>query len=335
MGCSRNERVSSVARSSSVRAGGYALIPSPTSEPGDQRVDARLLERDPHAHAEQRRGQRPPCERCVAERQQQAEEADRDRERDDVDLLRVDGGDHQQGHEVVHDHERQQADAQARRSRCHERERTERERRIGGHRHAPAMGPGTAGVERHVDQHRQRHTSAGRRRDDRDATPFPQPSQVELAPRLEPDDEEEERHQSLAHPLPERHRDAGAPDADRQLGVPERVVGVRPRRVGPDERGHGREQQRDGAGGLGAEEVAHRRREVARPRRFLGEGPRQCVGTGSHAEPKEGQSLFMVTTSPTAARPRGRRRRPRRGAPRRWRRASRPSAAAGTRGCGA
>ena len=48
---------------------------------------------------------------------------------------------------------------------------------------------------------------AGHRRQ-RDAAALAQLAEVELAPRLEPDDEEEERHQAAVQPLAERQLDA-------------------------------------------------------------------------------------------------------------------------------
>ena len=50
----------------------------------------------------------------------------------------------------------------------------------------------------------------GEQRQDEPA-PLAQLAEVELAARLEPDDEEEERHQAAVHPLPQVERDAGSP----------------------------------------------------------------------------------------------------------------------------
>ncbi len=103
-----------------------------------------------------------------------------------------------------------------------EREQAERERRVGRHRHAPAVRRGAAGVEREVD--RDRHGHAAERRpatgsDDR--PPLAQLAEVELAPRLEADDEEEERHQAAVHPVAQVQRDADAAEVDRELGPPD------------------------------------------------------------------------------------------------------------------
>jgi hypothetical protein len=90
-------------------------------QPGEQRVDARLVERHPNAHPEEHRGRPPPGNRGVAQRQQQAEEAGRDNEGKDVDMVRVDRCDHEQRHEVVDHHQGQQTNPQARGTRSHQR----------------------------------------------------------------------------------------------------------------------------------------------------------------------------------------------------------------------
>ena len=144
------------------------------------------------------------------------------------------------------------------------------------------MRPGASAVECQEDEHRDRHATGPGHRRKRDAPPLPQRSHVELAPRLQPDYQEEERHQALAHPLPEVHRDALASNADRELGAPEGLVGLRPRRVGPGERCDRRAQQDQRTRGLRAEEVADRRCEVPRPCGALRKGPCQGSGSGSH-----------------------------------------------------
>jgi len=93
---------------------------------------------------------------------------------------------------------------------------------------------------------------------------LPQLTEVELPPCLEPDDEEEERHQAAVHPLAKIQRDPCAAEVDRQRRPPERVVGRRVD-VDPDECGDRRRQEDRRAAGLGAEELSQRRLEVPRP----------------------------------------------------------------------
>ena len=116
---------------------------------------------------------------------------------------------------------------------------------------------------------------AGQQRQ-REPPPLAQLAEVELAPRLEPDDEEEERHQAAVDPLAQVERDAGVAEVDRERRRPERVVRRRVD-VHPDERGDRRGEQDRGAAGLRAQELAQRRLEAPRPRRPPGEARRLRV----------------------------------------------------------
>ena len=93
----------------------------PDREAGDHRVDARLQQRHPH-----RRRRAPPrpagairAARSAA-RTASANSPAATASGDDVDVLGVGGGDHDQRHEVVDHRERQQPHAQARRARREE-----------------------------------------------------------------------------------------------------------------------------------------------------------------------------------------------------------------------
>ena len=100
-----------------------------------------------------------------------------------------------------------------------ERKHPEREGSIRRHRRSPAVGARVAGVEGQVDRDRHRHAAEGRGQREQDPSPLAQLAQVELAPRLEPDHEEEERHQPLVHPLAQVERDAGAAQPHREHRV--------------------------------------------------------------------------------------------------------------------
>src|SRR5215218_7082578 len=91
-------------------------------------------------------------------------------------------------------------------------------------------------------------------------------AQVELAARLQADDEEEERHQAAVHPVHERLRDPGVSDPDRQGGPPNVVVRA-PVHVRPDQSGDRRAEEDGRAPRLGAKERAERRLEAAGPSR--------------------------------------------------------------------
>ena len=120
--------------------------------------------------------------------------------------------------DVVDDHQREQEHAQSRRAvAADEREDAERERGVGADRDAPALRVGRTAVEREIDE-RRRDDAADRGDDRRRQTPpLAQLAHVELAPDLEADDEEEERHQAVVDPVAEVQRDADVPEPDRDL----------------------------------------------------------------------------------------------------------------------
>ena len=68
----------------------------------------------------------------------------------------------------------------------------------------------TAGVEGEVDRDGDGHAADPGQERQREPPPLAQLAEVELAPRLQPDDEEEERHQAAVHPLAQIERDARA-----------------------------------------------------------------------------------------------------------------------------
>jgi hypothetical protein len=77
------------------------------------------------------------------------------------------------------------------------------------------MGRTRAGVEREVDRDRHQHAADSRHERHDEAPALAQLADVELAPRLEPDDEEEQDHQPVVDPVPEVLRDAVRPHAHR------------------------------------------------------------------------------------------------------------------------
>ena len=184
---------------------------------------------------------------------------DRDRERDDREVVGVGDGDDDERGDVVDDHEGEQEHAQPGRAvAADEREHTECERGVGADRDAPALRVGGTAVEGEVDQ--RGRDDAADRGDDRggETASLAQLAHVELAPDLEADDEEEEGHQPVVDPVAQLERDAGGPEAHRDLGRPELLVRRRPRRVRPDQRDDRRRDEDDRAGVLRREERPQR-----------------------------------------------------------------------------
>ena len=83
---------------------------------------------------------------------------------------------------------------------------------------------GRPALKTRIDRDRDRHPAEPGQQRQRESPPLPQLAEVELAPRLEPDDEEEERHQPAVHPVAEVERDTVAAEVDREPRRPDRVV---------------------------------------------------------------------------------------------------------------
>ena len=223
-----------------------------------------LEHRDPDAEADQHRRRPAPGAR-EAQPDQHAEQAQRDGERDERDLLRVGDRDDQQRDQVVDDDHREEEDAQPDRPPARDqREHAERQRGVGRHGRAPAGGALAPGVDREVDRGGGDHPAEAAEDRDGDARALAQLSDVELALGLEPDDEEEQGHQALVDPAPQVGGELVVAERDRELGLPQRRVGVGGD-VRPRERHERRDHERGGAAGLGREIAAHGRREVAHP----------------------------------------------------------------------
>lgn len=111
----------------------------------------------------------------------------------------------------------------SRRTRRHGR--PARRGRVGRHRHAPTVRARSAVVDDQVDRHRDRHAHQTRGEWQHESAPLAQVAEVELAPGLQPDDEEEQRHQPAVDPCLQVAGDSDAADPDGDVGTPDRVVG--------------------------------------------------------------------------------------------------------------
>ena len=182
-------------------------------------------------------------------------QADCDQQRHKVERLGVEGRDHDERDDVVDDDDREHERAQAiGEPRPDEREQAERERGVGRHRDSPALCGRAPAVEREVDRDCDGHAADRGQRREREASAFPQLAEIELAPCLEPEDEEEERHQAAVDPLAQIERHAVSAEVDRERRPPKRVVG-RLVDVDPDERGDRRSEQDGRTAGLGAKKL--------------------------------------------------------------------------------
>ena len=147
-----------------------------------------------------------------------AVERNGDRERGEGEVVGVGERDDEERGDVVDDHQREQEHAQSRRAvAADEREDPEREGGVGSDRDAPTLRVGRTAVEREIDE--RGCDDAADRGDDRrrQTPPLTQFAHVELAPDLEADDEEEERHQAVVDPVAQVQLDADVPEPDCDL----------------------------------------------------------------------------------------------------------------------
>jgi hypothetical protein len=238
----------------------------PHREADNERLHTRLQQRDPGGDAEEEVHE-ANAQTDAAQHEDHGIEADGHRERDEPDRRGVEDADHDERDDVVDDEHREHERAKAvGETRPDDREQTERERGIGRHRRAPPMRRSAPRVEGEVERDRRRSAAGSREQRQREPAALAKLPEIELPPRLETDDEEEQRHQTAVHPVAQVERDAPAVEVDRQGCRPERLVRRR-MDVDPGERRRGRCEQHGGASRLRLQEMAKRRLDAARPRR--------------------------------------------------------------------
>ena len=232
------------------------------------------VHRDPHADGDDEVRRAAPEPEPEAHEQHQPDAGGGQRERAEREVVGVEDRDDRQRAHVVGHGEGEQEQPQLRRAGgADEHEHAEQERGVGGDDDAPRRRRLPAGVEQQVDQRRDGQPGDGRRERHRGPPPVGELAHHQLALDLEPDDEEEEHHEAVVDPVLEVQRQLRTPEAERELGVPEGLVGLRPRRVGPDDGGDGGEEQQRGAArlvrGEGPQRGGHLREEVAAARAGL------------------------------------------------------------------
>ena len=238
------------------------------------RIDPGLVEGDPGSDAEDRadrstRHVETGCEDDPREEQR------RHQERCRRNTPRVHGRDHDQSDDIVDDSEGEHERAQTiGKPLPDQREHAERKRRVGRHRRPPPVRRAVTRVHREVNRDRDDDPAEAGRQRQCHPPPLSQLAHVELAPGLETDDEEEERHQSAVQPVAEVLRDARAADPDRHHRVPDPLVRRRVD-VHPDEGGHRGRQQHRRTARLRAQEAAQRRLQIPCPGGSTGKGPRR------------------------------------------------------------
>ena len=157
-----------------------------------------------------------------------------------------------------------------------------------------------AEIEGEEDQHRHRHAAEACDHRQRHAPALAQLAHVELAPRLEAD-EEEECHQPAVDPLAEALVDPVPADRDREVRRPHGLVRAEPD-VRPHYGGDGGGEQHGGATDLLVHEVAHRGGEMAGPGAPQGccraavAGARRDVGLHGYAVSSNGSTTSRFSS---------------------------------------
>ena len=204
-------------------------------------------------------------------------------ERAPCDAARVEQGDHQDGADIVGDRQRRQEHPYPHgHPVAQKRNDAEREGDVRCHGDAPAGRAGAPGVERGIQQRGDHH--AAQRPGDRERGPLEggELAGQHLALDLESHQEEEHRHQAVVDQVVQRRMHRQRPDGQRELRLPEVLVGVRPRGVGPRQRHHDARQEDEAAGGLGLHEALKRREYALDERRTRGLVPNHLVTAPRH-----------------------------------------------------
>ena len=115
---------------------------------------------------------------------------------------------------VNHDHREHERAKTIRETGADQGEQPERECRVGRHDSSPTVRRWAAGVEGEEESDRSPHPAHRCEHGQGEATSVPKFPEVEFAPCLEPDDEEEERHQAAVDPPAKVERDLCAAEAD-------------------------------------------------------------------------------------------------------------------------
>ena len=221
---------------------------------GDRGMHARFMHRHPGERAEEQvdadvSHSRPA--HSVDERKQPAG----DQQRLDREVGCIKDGDDGDRADVVRNRQREQEHAQLRGDPSpDERQDSQREGDVRGHRDTPSALAFAAGVQRDVDQRGDDHAAQGSGNRQHRLLEPGQFASCHLPLDLKPDDEEEERHQAIVYPAVQVIFDVEDAGIDGELSGEEVEVGLVPRRVRPDQRHDGGKEQRDATDDLCVDE---------------------------------------------------------------------------------
>ncbi len=167
----------------------------------------------------------------------QEESADGQGEVAEVQILGVEDGDDSYGPDVVGDRQREQEQPRpARDPGSEEGQHTNREGDVGRHGDTPAPDRRLTGIEidPYVDESREDHAAEGGHDGEGSCLGVAQVTVDHLTLDLEPDDEEEDRHQAVVDHVLDVLVEMNRPEVDDQRGLEDLEIGGRPAGVGPD-----------------------------------------------------------------------------------------------------
>ena len=150
------------------------------------------------------------------------------------------------------------------------------ERDVRRHRDAPPRCAVAGCVEGRVNRRGHEHAADGAGDRECRVTPRGELADEHLALDLEPDQEEEDRHEAVVDPVVQAQRQHSRPDPERQGDLPQSVIAIRPGRVGPREGQDGADEQHDPTGRLGRGESLEGAEQMLDEWR----GGRRCRGCG-------------------------------------------------------
>jgi hypothetical protein len=177
-----------------------------TSRRRDRRVKPALERRDPQRYAEQRVPRVAPLLRAI-ECYEPHDARGGDRQPDRIERIRIDHADDRYRGDVVEDGQCQQEHPQlGRAARADDGKRSEQERGVRADHDSPAPGFFARRIERQIEQGGDDHAPQRRGGGDEYAPTVGQLAHRKFATDFEPDDEEEQRHQSVVHPVAKIHR---------------------------------------------------------------------------------------------------------------------------------
>ena len=225
--------------------------------PRDGRMNAGNQHRVPQQDRADRERPQPPDARAPHRIHRRRDDR-RCGERGPIEPCGIGDRDDRDGAEIVGDrHARQEQLEARRRAAAEQREDSDRKGDIGRRRDRPAANEIAGPRDRDIDDGRQRHADGGSDQRQTTARGIAQIAFQPLALDLQPDEQEEDRHQAVIHPEVQIGRPMDRKRSGRKME--EVAIGIAPPAIGDDQRQRGRADQQQSPRRLAGEEVAQGR----------------------------------------------------------------------------